>query len=216
MTSNEISGTIALSLSKDRNTLKHKLAGIFNVDGAKKLIFSDEPDKYYLAMPIESISMQETSGRRSTGSIKFIVPDGVAHSSAYKNFNSDANAQSATDKMVFDLVNNGTVEAFPIIRVKHNAENGYIGVVNNNSAFEVGNREETDAGIVKKSEVLLDFRGDRISDAFNRAVKNRAITNDNGETVTGASELTTAHSMTIYSVSKFFKQSQQLNMALSK
>ena len=177
--------------SKDRNTLKHKLAGIFNVDGAKKLIFSDEPDKYYLAMPIESISMQETSGRRSTGSIKFIVPDGVAHSSAYKNFNSDANAQSATDKMVFDLVNNGTVEAFPIIRVKHTAENGYIGVVNNNSAFEVGNREEADTGIVKKSEVLLDFRGDRLSDAFNRAVKNRAITNDNGETVTGASELTT-------------------------
>ena len=177
--------------SKDRNTLKHKLAGIFNVDGAKKLIFSDESDKYYLAMPIESISMQETSGRRSTGSMKFIVPDGVAHSSAYKNFNSDTNAQSATDKMVFDLVNNGTVEAFPIIRVKHTAENGYIGVVNNNSAFEVGNREEADTGIVKKSEVLLDFRGDRLSDAFNRAVKNRAITNDNGETVTGASELTT-------------------------
>ena len=65
--------------SKDRNTLKHKLAGIFNVNNAKKLVFSDEPDKYYLAMPIESISMQETSGRRSTGSMKFIVPDGVAH-----------------------------------------------------------------------------------------------------------------------------------------
>lgn len=177
--------------SEDRNTLKHKLAGIFNVDGPKELIFSDEPDKYYLAMPIESISMQETIGRRSTGSIKFIVPDGVAHSTAYKNFNSDANAQNTADKMVFDLVNNGTVEAFPIIRVKHNAENGYIGFVNNNSAFEIGNREEADTGIVKKSEILLDFRGDRISDAFNRAIKNRPITNDNGETVTGVSELYT-------------------------
>lgn len=177
--------------SEDRNTLKHKLAGIFNVDGPKELIFSDEPDKYYLAMPIESISMQETIGRRSTGSIKFIVPDGVAHSTAYKNFNSDANAQNTADKMVFDLVNNGTVEAFPIIRVKHNAENGYIGLVNNNSAFEIGNREEADTGIVKKSEILLDFRGDRISDAFNRAIKNRPITNDNGETVTGVSELYT-------------------------
>ena len=177
--------------SEDRNTLKHKLAGIFNVDGPKELIFSDEPDKYYLAMPIESISMQETIGRRSTGSIKFIVPDGVAHSTAYKNFNSDANAQNTADKMVFDLVNSGTVEAFPIIRVKHNAENGYIGLVNNNSAFEIGNREEADTGIVKKSEILLDFRGDRISDAFNRAIKNRPITNDNGETVTGVSELYT-------------------------
>nr|DAO81655.1 MAG TPA: distal tail protein [Caudoviricetes sp.] len=179
--------------SKDRNTLKHKLAGIFNVDGAKKLIFSDEPDKYYLAMPIESISMQETSGRRSTGSMKFIVPDGVAHSSAYKNFNSDANAQSATDKMVFDLVNNGTVEAFPIIRVKHNAENGYIGLVNNNSAFEIGNREEADTETVKRSEVLLDFRDDKIAQGLTQAVKNSSVTNGS-ENLIGTSELITTGS----------------------
>ena len=177
--------------SKDRNTLKHKLAGIFNVDGAKKLIFSDEPDKYYLAMPIESISMQETSGRRSTGSMKFIVPDGVAHSSAYKNFNGDANAQTTADKMVFDLVNNGTVETFPIIRVKHNAENGYIGLVNNNSAFEIGNREEADAETIKRSEVLLDFRGDKIAEGFARAVKNNSVTNSRWDNIAGTSELTT-------------------------
>ena len=177
--------------SKDRNTLKHKLAGIFNVDSPKELTFSDEPDKYYLAMTIESISMQETSGRRSTGSIKFIVPDGVAHSTAYKNFNSDSNAQTTTDKMVFDLVNNGTVEAFPIIRVKHNAENGYIGLVNNNSAFEIGNREEADSETVKRSEVLLDFRGDKIADGFARAVKNSSVTNSRWDNITGTSELVT-------------------------
>lgn len=177
--------------SEDRNTLKHKLAGIFNVDSPKELTFSDEPDKYYLAMPIESISMQETSGRRSTGSIKFIVPDGVAHSTAYKNFNSDSNAQTTTDKMVFDLVNNGTVEAFPIIRVKHNAENGYIGLVNNNTAFEMGNREEADTEPVKRSEVLLDFRGDKIADGFARAVKNSSVTNSRWDNITGTSELTT-------------------------
>lgn len=174
--------------SKDRNTLKHKLAGIFNVDGLKELTFSDEPDKYYLAMVIDDISMQESNGRRSTGSIKFIVPDGVAHSSAYKNFNSDANAQSATDKMVFDLVNNGTVEAFPIIRVKHNAENGYIGLVNNNSAFEIGNREEADTETVKRSEVLLDFRGDKIAQGLTQAVKNSSVTNGS-ENLIGTSEL---------------------------
>lgn len=177
--------------SKDRNTLKHKLAGIFNVDAPKELTFSDEPDKYYLAMAIDDISMQEVSGRRSNGSIKFIVPDGVAHSSAYKNFNSDSNAQTTTDKMVFDLVNNGTVEAFPIIRVKHNAENGYIGLVNNNTAFEMGNREEADTEPVKRSEVLLDFRGDKIADGFARAVKNTSVTNSRWDNITGTSELTT-------------------------
>ena len=168
--------------SKDRNTLKHKLAGIFNVSSAKKLIFSDEPDKYYLAMPIESISMQETSGRRSTGSMKFIVPDGVAHSSAYKSVTEPI---SATDRLVFEVNNEGNVDAYPIITIKNNYENGYVVIVNAQSAFEMGNREEIDAEIVKASEVLLDYRGSNILKGFQDAVKRVAVTNDNRERLVG-------------------------------
>lgn len=174
--------------SKDRNALKHKLAGIFNVSSAKKLVFSDEPDKYYLAMPIESISMQETSGRRSTGSMKFIVPDGVAHSSTYKSVTEPT---SATDRLVFEVNNEGNVDAYPIITIKNNSENGYVGIVNASSALEVGDREEADIGTVKRSEVLIDFRDDRISNGFERATKNKAVTNDNGENVVGTSEVVT-------------------------
>lgn len=168
--------------SKDRNTLKHKLAGIFNVSSAKKLVFSDEPDKYYLAMPIESISMQETSGRRSTGSMKFIVPDGVAHSSVYKSVSEPI---SATDRLVFEVNNKGNVDTYPIITIKNNSENGYVGIVNAQSAFEMGNREEIDAEIVKESEVLLDYRGSNILKGFQDAVKRVAITNDNRERLVG-------------------------------
>ena len=174
--------------SKDRNTLKHKLAGIFNVSSAKKLVFSDEPDKYYLAMPIESISMQETSGRRSTGSMKFIVPDGVAHSSTYKSVTEPI---SATDRLVFEVNNEGNVDAHPIVTIKNNYENGYVGIVNASGALEVGDREEADIGTVKRSEVLIDFRDDRISNGFERATKNNAVTNDNGENVVGTSEIVT-------------------------
>ena len=175
--------------SKDRNTLKHKLAGIFNVDGPKELTFSDEPDKYYLAMVIDDISMQEASGRRSNGSIKFIVPDGVAHSSTYKRFD---NGQEQRDKIVFDLTNNGNAPAFPIVTVKHNAENGYIGLVNTSGALEIGDRKEVDSETVKRSEVLLDFRGDNIAQGFARAVKNISVTNSRWENITGTSELVTA------------------------
>ena len=176
--------------SKDRNTLKHKLAGIFNVERPKELTFSDEPDKYYLAMVIDDISMQEASGRRSNGSIKFIIPDGVAHSSAYKRFDSDRNATSEAGKMVFDLINNGTESAFPIVKVKHNAENGYIGLVNTSGALEVGDPKEIDAEIVKRSEILLDFRGDKIVDGFARAIKIGSVTNS-PENLNGTSELVT-------------------------
>ena len=176
--------------SKDRNTLKHKLAGIFNVDSPKELTFSDEPDKYYLAMVIDDISMQEASGRRSNGSIKFIIPDGVAHSSAYKRFDSDKNATREAGKMVFDLINNGTETAFPIVKVKHNAENGYIGLVNTSGALEVGDPKEIDTEIVKRSEVLLDFRGDKIVDGFTRAGKIGSVTNS-PENLNGTSDLVT-------------------------
>lgn len=168
--------------SKDRNTLKHKLAGIFNVSRAKKLVFSDEPDKYYLAMPIESISMQETSGRRSTGSMKFIVPDGVAHSSAYKEV---SNPTFETGKFVFNINNEGNVDTYPIITIKNNSDNGYVGVVNSKSAFEMGNREEIDAEIVKVSEVLLDYREANILKGFQNGTKEVAVTNDNKERLVG-------------------------------
>lgn len=168
--------------SKDRNTLKHKLAGIFNVSSAKKLVFSDEPDKYYLAMPIESISMQETSGRRSTGSIKFIVPDGVAHSSSYKEV---SNPTSETGKFVFNINNEGNVDTYPIITIKNNSDNGYVGIVNSNSAFEMGNREEIDAEIVKVSEVLLDYREANILKGLQNGTKGVAVTNDNKERLVG-------------------------------
>nr|DAI19121.1 MAG TPA: distal tail protein [Caudoviricetes sp.]DAR72744.1 MAG TPA: distal tail protein [Caudoviricetes sp.] len=168
--------------SKDRNTLKHKLAGIFNVSSAKKLVFSDESDKYYLAMPIESISMQETSGRRSTGSIKFIVPDGVAHSSSYKEV---SNPTSETGKFVFNINNEGNVDTYPIITIKNNSDNGYVGIVNSKSSFEMGNREEIDAEIVKVSEVLLDYREANILKGFQNGTKGAAVTNDNKERLVG-------------------------------
>ena len=55
----------------------------------------------------------------------------------------------------------------------------------------MGNREEADTETVKRSEVLLDFRGDKIADGFARAVKNSSVTNSRWENITGTSELVT-------------------------
>nr|DAO03981.1 MAG TPA: distal tail protein [Caudoviricetes sp.] len=174
--------------ARDTELAKHDLATILNTDKPVKITISDEPDKYYMGLVIGSVDVDNVARWLQKGEFEILVPDGVAHSSTYKRFD---NGQELRDKVVFNLVNNGNVPAFPVVTVKNNAENGYIGLVNASGALEVGDREEADIGVVKRSEVLADFRGDRISDAFNRAVKNRAITNDNGETVTGASELIT-------------------------
>ena len=180
--------TVQKKTARDTELAKHTLATILNTDKPVRIDISDEPDKYYMGLVIGSVDVDNVTRWLQKGEFEILVPDGVAHGTTYRRFD---NGQEQPDKVVFNLVNNGNVPAFPVITVKNNAENGYIGLVNTSGAFEVGDREEADTGIVKRSEVLIDFRGDRISDGFARATKNKAVTNDNSENVVGTAELTT-------------------------
>ena len=180
--------TVQKKTARDTELAKHTLATILNTDKPVRIDISDEPDKYYMGLVIGSVDVDNVARWLQKGEFEILVPDGVAHGTTYRRFD---NGQEQLDKVVFNLVNNGNVPAFPVVTVKNNAENGYIGLVNTSGAFEVGDREEADIGLVKRSEVLLDFRGNKISDGFTRATKNKTITNDNSENVKGVSELTT-------------------------
>lgn len=180
--------TVQKKTARDTELAKHTLATILNTNKPVRIDISDEPDKYYMGLVIGSVDVDNVARWLQKGEFEILVPDGVAHGTTYRRFD---NGQEQPDKVVFNLVNNGNVPAFPVVTVKNNAENGYIGLVNTSGAFEVGDREEADTGIVKRSEVLIDFRGDRISDGFARATKNKAVTNDNSENVVGTAELTT-------------------------
>ena len=180
--------TVQKKTARDTELAKHTLATILNTDKPVRIDISDEPDKYYMGLVIGSVDVDNVARWLQKGEFEILVPDGVAHGTTYRRFD---NGQEQPDKVVFNLVNNGNVPAFPVVTVKNNAENGYIGIVNTSGALEVGDREEADIGLVKRSEVLLDFRGNRISDGFARATKNKAVTNDNSENVVGTAELTT-------------------------
>lgn len=165
--------------------LKHELAGVLNVLEPVKITYGDEPDKYYMGLPVDEITPENLTRWFQRSEFKLVIPDGVAHSSTYKRFDSEVNAKKEGNRLVFDLVNDGTEAAYPIITIKHNSENGYIGIVNANSAFEFGNREEIDAEPYKGSEVLLDYRGTNILQGLQNATPGVAITNDNRERLVG-------------------------------
>ena len=165
---------------------KHALATILNTDKPVRIDISDEPDKYYMGLVVGSVDVDNVARWLQKGEFEILVPDGVAHGTTYRRFD---NGQEQPDKVVFNLVNNGNVPAFPVVTVKNNAENGYIGVVNASGALEVGDREEADTGIVKKSEILLDFRGDKITNGLASAAKNQAVTNDRTEYIVGTAEM---------------------------
>lgn len=162
--------------------LKHELAGILNVDKPKKMEFGDEPDKYYLGMVQGEITPERLARWSLRGEIEFLIPDGVAHSTSYKQFDSPV---VSSDRVTFNLMNNGNVNAYPIITVKHHAENGYIGAVNASGAFELGNREEADMETVKQSELLFDYRDNKITTGLNTATRNVAVLNDAAQRLTG-------------------------------
>ncbi|MFA9493190.1 distal tail protein Dit [Streptococcus sp. E17BB] len=162
---------------------KHTLAGVFNTSEAVRIVISDEPDKYYLGFVAGSVDMTNVTRWFQKGEFELLIPDGVAHSTAYRRF---ANPTVASDKITFDLVNNGNVDAYPIVTVRHNAENGYVGLVNTSGALEVGNREEADATTVQMSQVMWDYRDSAITTGLSRASRNVGIFNDGTERLGGS------------------------------
>lgn len=173
--------TVSFSIwTRDRNSVKHQLASIFNQSEPKKLLFSDEPDKYYLALVVDEIQMQEASIKRSYGTITFLIPDGVAHSTTYKKV---TDYTESDGKMIFNIVNKGNVEALPIITIKHNAENGYIGLVNKTGVMAVGDEEIVDSETRSHSLMPFDYTetGSGISEGLAVATKNVAILNDTAQ-----------------------------------
>lgn len=164
------------------NKLREQVSGLLHTDSEQRLELPDEPDRYYMAIPKGDIDLEGIADWYDETTIEFFIPDGVAHSTTYRKFD---NGTVSSDKIVFNLVNNGNVPAFPIITVKNNAENGYIGVVNTSGALEIGDREEADKEVVRQSELLFDYRDSRITAGLSAATPNAAILNDTVQNLRG-------------------------------
>ena len=159
---------------EEMEELKDELAGVLNVSEAKRITFNFKPGKYYMGFAYDDITPDNITRWLQKAEIDFLIPDGVAHSTTYKRV---VDYEERQGKMVFAIDNKGTADAYPIITFKANDENGYYGLVSNRFAFEVGNIEEVDGKIVSKSELLYDYRGDKIRQAFLSGQKNVGITN---------------------------------------
>ena len=164
------------------NRLREQVTSLLHAEEEFKLELPDEPDRFYMAIPQGDVELEGIADWYDETTIEFIVPDGVAHSSTYRRFD---NGTVSSDKVVFNLINDGNVSAFPVVTVKNNAENGYIGLVNTSGALEVGDREVVDTVQVKQSELLFDYRDSKITNGLSEATKNVAILNDTGQNLVG-------------------------------
>lgn len=133
---------------------RRKMAKLLTTDKMGKLIFSDEPNLYYNAILNGEPTLDEEY-LQSSGIITFIVPDGIAHSTIQKTFQASLNHERV---MEMTISNTGT-ESVPVdYEIKHNHENGFIGIVSEYGVIQLGHVNEMDMEEKEKSEYLLNYR----------------------------------------------------------
>ena len=89
----------------DFGELRDKLSKVLYTNGElKKLVFSDQPDRFYWAKVTSKTSLEE-SYRVGTGSISWLIPDGVAYSLEEKEFIA---VQDAVNHSKITINNEGT------------------------------------------------------------------------------------------------------------
>lgn len=140
--------------ARNLSEFRRKTAGIIYSKEPQRLIFSDEPNLYYDAILSGQPALNENY-LKSTGTMSFMVPDGLAHSVVEKTFTAAKNSSGILEATI---VNNGT-ESVPIdYTITHKSENGYIGIVTKDGVIQLGDAGEQDGVIRQKTQQLINYR----------------------------------------------------------
>lgn len=122
------------------------------VDEPKKLVFGNVPNKCFYAIPSGTLEFSEETEFLGEGTITWLIPDGVAYSTAEKSFT----AHQESGYQTLTIVNGGT-ESVPVsYDITHNHENGFIGIASKYGAIQLGKIEEADGEDYKASEILSE------------------------------------------------------------
>lgn len=139
---------------KDGVNVKYDdLQRILNTKESKRLTFGHMPNRYFMAVSSGANDFKErVAGFIGHGTIKWIVPDGVSHSTDTKI----VTASVVDGILTANVNNNGSDVVWPTYRFKSTADNGWYGIVHAGGTLELGNRAETEGVDYKQDETLLD------------------------------------------------------------
>lgn len=147
--------TIVINFRKDgvpRNwiAIRQKMAQVLNVSEPAPLIFGDEPNKIWYAVPDQQPTFSEDiSSLVATGTLTFLVPSGIAESSYTQTLNADnsggdnGSIVKNDDGSVDVTINNqGTLPVYPTYKVTHKSDNAYIGIAGENGVMALGSQDQ--------------------------------------------------------------------------
>ena len=124
------------------------LQEILNVKEPKKLEFGD--NRYFDAVPTGKIEMKR-GNHKATGSISFLVVDGVSKSKTITPFTFTKQADGSWKTTI---VNHGSEWAYVNYNIDIASETGYIGLVSEHGILQFGKVDEADMEQAKKNVKL--------------------------------------------------------------
>lgn len=136
-------------VADDLNLVRRTLAGILDVAEPAQLIFSDEPDYYWLAVPDGAINLSEVL-RVGKGTLSFLC----AEPYAFKNTQSEF--LLAPGQETFKTYNYGTAPTQPKFEVTFASDCGFIGITSPQGIIQLGNMISPDSVAVPSSEKLIN------------------------------------------------------------
>lgn len=142
---------ISNSTARELSEFRRKMSEILYSKEPKRLIFSDEPSIYYEAI-VDGEPVLGEDDMYSTGTITWLIPDGVAYSTAEFSFD----GVQKDGYQTITIQNNGTEWADVDYEITHNHENGFIGIASKYGAIQLGKIEEADGEDYKASEILSE------------------------------------------------------------
>lgn len=144
--------------SEELNELRDQIARVLNTRETHELVLPDEPNRYYNAIPTGDVELEGISNWYDETTIKFFVPDGVAHISATRSFNFVKNDFGVYEA---EIVNDGSEDAYVSYEIKLKKESGFVDIASEYGAMQFGKYDESDGYMDKKNvTVLSNQKGD--------------------------------------------------------
>ena len=150
-----VSFEMSFTLIDELNPKRYHLADILNVIEPKELVFSDEPDKVYYAMPSRNINISEVY-KIGKGTVVWQIPDGVSYSvPTYSFTNEDINGVFQNYIMAD---NPGTEPMALEMEARFTSDNGFLGIESSDGTVRAlfGDMAEVDKTPYELSELLFD------------------------------------------------------------
>ncbi|WP_179395059.1 distal tail protein Dit [Lacticaseibacillus absianus] len=168
ITADENAITVVADLNYDLANKRRTIGSVLTKDTPRTLIFDDEPGTYYLAIVAEQPRLIEDQFHAEI-TIKFVVPDGVAHAVDPLTHVSGASGD------LIAITNAGTAPTAPILTATMTSDNGLVAWTNDQGGvLQFGSPDELDGVTKQKSErpLSVSYAAEPTGVIYNAAATN--------------------------------------------